>query len=348
MTAPSRHVDGWAHPSPIHPSTMQTGSRLASRHPLLVPLGVLAIVATLGIAVYGVSRSTADDPPLAQTAVHHEVVAFPGDVIKAWGQYVATEIFSNRLAVSQDAGFPAPVYLQPAPGQRPLASPHYLGFSENVGLIVSEGWGGSIALIANPTDQDWRRPKGPSGDKLNGPHGVCVGDDGWIYVADSLKSRLVRYRPDSQNPWQVFDDPQGILGYGRQLLCRPDGVWVSNSYEDREGIHPGNGGNVVRIVDFEQGQFEIVATFPATNITGIEVIDDRYLVVGLWGSSQSLVVIDLEQEERRFVYHRPEGVMGPPYGFHFDPDTNELLVTWLGDIHQRTNRGAISVYRYKN
>lgn len=311
---------------------------------LVVPV----IFVILGTIIYRSTDSASEHTPLTRVAVVNEAVAFPGDIIKAWGYFIATEIYKNRLVISADASFRYPVYLEPGPDQPRLHSPHYLAYADDLGLIVSEGWGQSISLIGKPADREWQRSHGPPGDKLDAPHGVCASNDGWIYIADSLNSRLVRFRIGDGNEWQVFDDRQKLLGYGRQLLCRDDGVWISNSYEKREGINPGDGGNVVRIADFEAGVVDVVVSFPSTNLTGIEVLDDRYLAVGLWGAHQSFVLVDLEDPERRFVHDRPAGVSGPPYGFLFDREADQLLVTWLGDIHQRTNRGAITIYDYSD
>ena len=68
---------------------------------------------------------------------------------------------------------------------------------------------------------------------LNAPHGICVRKNGeWLYIADSLNSRLVRVSLQSQR-WQVFPDHDRRVAYGRQLLCREDGLWLAERYLDK-------------------------------------------------------------------------------------------------------------------
>ncbi|KAA3625815.1 MAG: hypothetical protein DWQ08_08940 [Proteobacteria bacterium] len=284
-----------------------------------------------------------DRPLLEVKDVYLEVLDFPAHVTRAFGHYVASELFSGTLVFSSDANFGSPTRFDPSRLDEKLRSPHFLHFIAAGRLLVSEGWGKGIVSIDDPIGTGWMRVTGPRDDKLNAPHGVCQASDGWVYVADSLNSRLVRYRNDGKQ-WQVFRDLDRKIAYGRQLLCRRDGVWMSNSYESREGLNHGEGGNVLKIRDFAAGVVDVVATFPDTNLTGIEVIDERWLVVGLWGAYQSLVVVDLSDGTQHYV-DNPPGLAGPPYGLHFDSQSKELIATWIGDIRKRTHRGGIVVYR---
>jgi len=88
-----------------------------------------------------------------------------------------------------------------------------------------------------------------------------------------------------------------------------------------------------------------MAAFSDANMTGLEVIDDRWLLVGLWGQRQTIGVVDLLSESAVTYLPRRDDVVGPPYGFFFDKASRELLVAYLGDIRGRSQTGGFAVYR---
>ena len=189
------------------------------------------------------------------------------------------------------------------------------------------------------------RYTGPSDRALNAPHGICQRrGDSWIYVADSLNSRLLRFKNTNVPQWEIFPDIERLVSYGRQLLCLPDSVWLSNSYEDRDGLNPGIGSNILRIAEFKSGRLEVIASFPNVNITGLEVINGRWIIVGLWGDQNRLLMIDARGQHNPVSIDSPESVPGPPYGFFYDKKSEQLLVAFIGNIHDNSHSGAIVAY----
>jgi hypothetical protein len=292
-----------------------------------------------------VSGCDSDQSPiLTISSVKDQVLQHPAHVMKIGSRYVATELYTKRLVTATSADFSSPQYIDQASLGATLASPHFLSKATDGGLMVSEGWGSGIVHIADINDRRYTRYQGPKNDRMNAPHGVCVSSDGWIYVADSLNSRLVRFRDMKGRDWQIFGDVNRRIAYGRQLLCRDDGVWLVNSYERREGINPGQGSNILWIQDFSSGKVDEVASFPKTNATGLAVLDDRWLIVGLWLGKNKLIMIDLMGKKEHQYIEKPEGIAGPPYGISVDETGKELYVSFIGDLHNRKNTGGLVTY----
>ncbi|MDG2075272.1 MAG: hypothetical protein P8J24_01845 [Arenicellales bacterium] len=267
----------------------------------------------------------------------------PAHVVQRGGRRWAAEVISNRV-VSWPIGRPVE-QITASVGTLidPLASPHFLHVMEGARILVSEGWGQRIRMVDTQAMRVIDLPTA-SDLSLNAPHGICVRDTGeWLYIADSLNSRLVRVSLQSQR-WQVFADHDRRVAYGRQLLCREDGLWLANSHENRAGLNPGIGSNVLRINDFESGRSEVMAAFGDANMTGLEVVDDRWLLVGLWGQRQTIGVVDLLSESAVTYLPSRDDITGPPYGFFFDTASRELLVAYLGDIRGRSQTGGFAVY----
>ena len=55
---------------------------------------------------------------------------------------------------------------------------------------------------------------------------------------------------------RVFPDSHNQIAYIRQLTCKNNQVWISNSYESNEGLNPGTGGNILLLEDFDAGELK--------------------------------------------------------------------------------------------
>jgi hypothetical protein len=181
-------------------------------------------------------------------------------------------------------------------------------------------------------------------EKFRAPHGVCIDDQGWIYVGDSLNSRLVRFRDMDGGGWQVFKDVDKVVAYARQMVWKDGALWVSNSYEQREGLNAGAGANVLKIEDFESGKAEIIYARQDTNFTGIlpEPEHDR-LLVGLWGGYQQVYEVDLKSGQGRPLRGTKRPGMGVPYGIFHDPVTGKRIVTYFGALTDKTDPGGLLI-----
>tara|TARA_Y100001934_G_scaffold279020_1_gene381716 strand:+ start:1837 stop:2769 length:933 start_codon:yes stop_codon:yes gene_type:complete len=287
-------------------------------------------------------------PSLGEPVVYTGALTHPAQVIRVGDAYLGGELFSNDLVLSESLGF--------EPHQRmvlrennkdevvTLESPH---FFEPLGpdrVLVSEGWGSNIALI-DLESGEVSRFGDDQGRGLYAPHGICLDiSSGWVYVADSLHSRLVRYRPRETGPAEIFADHRKLVSYGRQLICDEDGLWLSNSYEEREGLNPGRGSNVLHINDFTSGEATVVADFPEVNMTGLARLNRQWLVVGLWGTHNQLVLVPTNRGSSTVPIDPIAALPGPPYGLFFDRERSELLATYIGAIHDRTHPGGLAVY----
>jgi len=276
---------------------------------------------------------TLSDPGLSQ----------PADIVRFKGRYVASELYNNRLAVFDDLALQGLEYFDPQTIGRRFKSPHFLTVTPWETLLISNGWGDSIVEITNLEGAGWKEFSGV-GEPFHAPHGICVDDDGWIYVGDSLNSRLVRFRDLDGSGWQVFEDEDKRISYIRELVCRDGVVWASNSYENRPGLNPGQGSNVLRIADFASGQAEVVAAFPNTNATGVLPLGGDAVLVGLWSLRRRLALVDTLADSTD-VYARLE--LGTPYGTYFDAPEAQVIVTYLGKLskEERQRIGGIAVYR---
>lgn len=266
----------------------------------------------------------------------------PTDIVKFKGRYVATELYNDRLAIFDDLQLRNLEYFEPARINRKFSAPHFLAITPRDTLLISNGWGDSIVEIENLEGRGWKEFNGID-KKFSAPHGLCVDNAGWIYVGDSLNSRLVRFRDIQGRDWQVFADLDRQISYIRQLVCRDGVVWVSNSYENRPGLNPGQGGTVLAITDFSSGRAATVFSFEKANITGVLPINDNDLLVGLWGIRRQLLLFDIKGQTAK-VFKRSE--LGTPYGMHFDNAASQVLVAHIGKLadRDRENIGGIAVY----
>ena len=316
------------------------------RSSLWIGIGVITPLVVLIMSWLWQTQSTA--PTLGEPAVYSGALTHPAQVIRIGDDYLGGELFSNNIVLSKSPGFD--------PHQRPalrekdqekaltLGSPHFFEVLGPGRVLVSEGWGSNIALIDFGTGEV-NRFGDSQGRGLNSPHGICHdADTGWVYVADSLHSRLVRYRPGDSGPAEVFADHKKLVSYGRQLLCDEDGLWLSNSYEDREGLNPGEGSNVLHINDFTSGEATVIASFPEVNMTGLARLNRQWLVVGLWGAHNQLVLVSSDGSSAVIPIDPIAALPGPPYGLFFDPEHSELLATYIGSIHDRAHPGGLAVY----
>jgi len=310
-----------------------------------VAAGLLII--GLAVAFSAAYLSWFERPPdLMVNAVYEERLEHPAHIVRIGDQYLATELFTNRIMMANTVAFDSaePISLSDGEKLLQLASPHFLQAIDDRQVLISEGWGSGV-IVADVLSGSSRRYTGPSDRALNAPHGICQRrGDSWIYVADSLNSRLLRFENTSNIKWEIFPDTEKMVSYGRQLLCLADGVWLSNSYEDREGLNSGAGSNILRISEFTSGRSEVIASFPNVNLTGLEVINDRWIIVGLWGDQNRLLMIDARGHYSPVSIDSPEGIPGPPYGLFYDKKFGQLLVAFTGNIHDQSHNGAIVVY----
>ena len=266
----------------------------------------------------------------------------PGDIVKFKGRYVATEIYDNRLAVFDDLALNNLEHFDPGRIGKELESPHFLAVTSRDTLLISNGWGSSIVEIEDLDGSGWKEFSGV-GREFDAPHGVCVDDEGWIYVGDSLNSRLVRFKDMAGTGWEVFPDLDRRVSYIRELACHDGAVWAANSYENRPGLNPGRGGNILKITDFGSGKAEIVYAFTESNVTGILPIGDAAVLVGEWGLRMRLALLDTSNGTLQ-VFPRLE--QGIPYGTFHDRAAARVLVAHIGNLSkgERENIGGIGVY----
>ena len=189
----------------------------------------------------------------------------------------------------------------------PVKSPHFFAKYKN-GVFVSEGRGDSLIfydLSSENRGDEVVGVKVKGLPELDRPHGLCIDQDDWLYIADSANSRLLRKHLGSGKV-ELFKDVEKVIGYSRQLLCRKDGVWISNSFHDGFNLNQGAGSDVLRVTDFASGLTENIISFHDTGTTGLAVIDDRYLLVGRWLGKRDILVFDLKKEAEAgaFTYRR--------------------------------------------
>lgn len=263
----------------------------------------------------------------------------PSSIVRFKGRYVATGLQSNRLSCSEDLSFGKATYLDPADIGQSFSSPHFLAVTPWDTLLISNGWGKSIVEITGLDGSGWKEFRGDDRG-FNAPHGLCVDKAGWIYVGDSLNSRLVRFRDMKGSDFQEFADLEQLIAYSRQLVCKDGAVWVSNSYEAREGLNRGAGANVLRIDNYTSGRAEVVYANPATNITGILPLNST-LLVAEWMKRQQIVAVDLLSGEHQ-VIDGSRCELGAPYGL-FEEKDGSVLAAYFGDF--KKNRGGIARFR---
>lgn len=267
----------------------------------------------------------------------------PTDIVRFKGRYVVSELYNNRLAIFDDLDLGNLGHFDPASVGGRFKSPHFLAVTPWDTLLISNGWGKSIVEITDLDGNGWKEFSGID-RSFNAPHGICVDDNGWIYVGDSLNSRLVRFRDMDGGDWEVFEDVDARISYIRELACRNGEIWASNSYENRPGLNPGEGSNLLKITDFASGQVEVVASFPDANATGMLPIDNDAVLMGLWGMQRRLALVDTRGPSTE-VFPRLD--LGTPYGTYRDEQARRIIVTYIGKLsaQERQEIGGIAVYR---
>lgn len=225
-----------------------------------------------------------------------------------------------------------------------LNSPHFMTVSDN-SVYVTEGRGNNVAYYS--LSEEAQQKKLFDQEILNRPHGICEDNQGWIYITDSVNSRLVRIQRESKQ-FQVFADKQKRIAYGRQLLCRKDGLWLSNSYEKAFKLNSGTGSNILKITDFESGDSEIMVEYKDTNTTGLAVLDNRYLVVGRWSGKYDVVVYDLKLKTEIKKIYTFDKALDAPYGITVDEKSRKFYIAFLGLARGRAKNenGGIKVFSY--
>lgn len=141
--------------------------------------------------------------------------------------------------------------------------------------------------------------------------------------------------------WQVFKDVDHKIAYSRQLICKDGAIWVSNSYETREGLNPGQGSNVLKINDFSSGKAQIVYEDKHTNITGILPLKNT-LLVARWGNKNDIVTINPKTGEVLPVKDS-HNRLGIPYGFFEDKNQNQIITAYFGSF--KNNLGGFVVLK---
>lgn len=308
-------------------------------HYLFFVLGLLAII----LFVSGFFRKTPQENQysLRITGKHeHPALHNPADIIQFQGKYVATELYKNRLAIFDDLQFSNLRHFDPQKIGKRFRSPHFLAVTPQNSLLISNGWGNSIIEIQDLEGKGWKEFHGFE-PPFRAPHGICVDRDGWIYVGDSLNSRLVRFKDMDGTDWQVFADHEKKISYIRELHCKDDGVWISNSYEKREGLNPGNGSNVLKITNFPSGEVEVIHAVNDSNITGFIAVDDS-LYVNLF-KGQSVHEVKLTGKESLNtdqIIRRGSIGLGVPYGTYSAPEGDLHLISYFGKFDSPDNLGG--------
>lgn len=307
---------------------------------------VVAMPFVMSVVLLGCDDGQVLPPKLQLEHVFTGNLAHPAHVVYKDGYYFAAELFGNRVALSKNIDFEELDYAEDKEGKTmEMSSPHFIFPITHQRLLVSEGWGSEIATLDLKT-YEFEQFEGDDEPGFRAPHGVCYEPkSGWVYVADSLRSRLVRYQLEDQSQFEVFSDKDKKIAYGRQLLCAESGLWLSNSYEGRPGMNAGNGSNLLRITDFNLGKVDVVASFPGTNMTGVSELNERWLVVALWGDYEQLVLVDKKGKIEPIYLENSVGLKGAPYGLDYDRESGRLLVSHIGDIDKRTDKGGLAVYR---
>ena len=270
----------------------------------------------------------------------------PADIIEFNEHFWVTELLSSKV-VQVDFGFSSisQSLIHPNP-KKSFRSPHNLTVDEN-SLFFSGGWGSSIYSYDQSLTKFKEIPekKNQNNIKLNAPHGICR-QDNWLYIADSLNSRLIRFDVDNPNKIEIFADKKRRIAYGRQIICSESGIWISNSYEKKEGLNPGNGANIIKINDFSSGKSEIITIFPNTNITGIYIHDNRFLITAKWHAN-SISIYDIKRNKELDSIELPSLYAGVPYSMFFSTTTEKLYITFIGDLYGKKNKGGIAIYKIK-
>lgn len=268
----------------------------------------------------------------------------PTEIIQANGEYWLAQLKEDTLY--RVPNFPEDLLahrVEPTSKTNSVNSPHFMAADQS-GVYVSEGRGGAVRYFS--FDGSVKGDAVPIDVPLQRPHGLCI-KDGWLYIADSVGSRLVRWHLREHRS-EVFADLDKKIAYGRQLLCREDGIWLSNSYEKAFQLNDGVGSNILRISDFTSGESETIVAFPDTNTTGIGILDDKLLLVGRWVLKRDVVMLDLETGQMAGTLFTSDAELDTPYGITVDESARRFYITFLGINPYKTGdgKGAILEWRY--
>ena len=309
-------------------------------------ISIIIALISVAASLFFWSKNSSSAPRIALDTMYTGQLQHPAHTIYINGNYVASELFSNQILLSPNPFFieSYEVLSQNNDDQPVILSPHYMDAIDEEQILISEGWGHGIVKV-NIVTGKIERFVGPNEGFLHAPHGICYdSNNGWIYVADSLNSRLLRYKFQDTSSIEIFQDNQKTIAYGRQVVCDSGNVWMTNSYENRENLNPGQGSNVLKISNFYSGDVEIIAEFPDVNLTGLAVLQNRWVIVGLWGQKNKLLMIDTQNHGKHFSIDGPAQIPGPPYGLYYDDIRKKLLVTYVGAIHDRSHPGGLAIF----
>lgn len=297
-----------------------------------------------GLLLAALCSACSQDPkpiPEIYFVAEHNGGEFPTELLFANDKVWLAQLKSDTLYQAKQFPFVEPP--SAIKSTSPVASPHFMAASDQ-GVYVSEGRGDSVRYFS--FDGEVAGKKLDLEQSLQRPHGLCIKDD-WLYIADSVGSRLLRRHLESGRT-EVFADVDKKIAYGRQLLCRRDGLWLSNSYEGAFKLNPGLGSNILRISDFKSGKVEVIASFTDTNTTGIAVLDDRLLLIGRWSGKYDLVAIDLVNRQLIGTLFVSNKELDAPYGITVDEQKRRFYVAFLGINPNKSeaSRGAILEWKY--
>jgi hypothetical protein len=302
------------------------------------------VVLLIGTLLASCAPREPEIPELKLVAKYREGIQSPTQLIFANGKAWLAQLHARSLFVYDN--FPDANSLRELTSDSDIESPHFMAASQD-GVYVSEGRGSEVSLFTFENDAPGKAITLQLETPMNRPHGVCIDKDNWLYIADSVNSRLIRTQlPDGKT--EIFTDVEKKIAYGRQLLCRDDGVWIANSYEKAFKLNAGNGGNILRITDFSSGLLETVVSFPHNNTTGIEIINNRLLLIGRWSGARDIVMYDLQEKQIIGTLFTSDVELDAPYGMFLDEANRRLYITFLGLNPARSEgqEGAILEWHY--
>ena len=114
-------------------------------------------------------------PILGKPIVYSGILRHPAQVIRLGDMYLAGELFSNELVLSESPGFET--YERPVLRDKKhhsvvtLGSPHFLEVFDTNRILVSEGWGSNVALV-EITSGEVSRFGDAGGSVFNAPPGI--------------------------------------------------------------------------------------------------------------------------------------------------------------------------------
>jgi hypothetical protein len=273
-------------------------------------------------------------PPTVRGMVETSGIEKPSDILRFKGKFVCTELKNNRLAIFDDFQFQQLDYFDPKAIGRRFSSPHFMAVSPFNTLLISNGWGNSVVEIADLDGRGWKVFKGAGERHFRAPHGIAVDrDEGWIYVGDSLNSRIVRFKNMQGDHWEVFKDHEKKIAYSRQLVFKFGALWVSNSYEKIRGLNPGVGANVLQIDDFSSGLVKEVYRTERSNLTGICPLRD-HLIIAVWRGGNHLVAKELKDGQSAII-EGSHNRLKTPYGIYEDTSDGKLVAAYFGDFKDK-------------